>query len=86
MKLQKRVATVVPVGMSYSKFLYQVNHNILIAHCKAIKMIRKYYDATKICGNDCTNEFYPNDKTPENSMFLYVSRFIHSSISWVCFY
>ena len=72
-----------PVGMSYSKFLYQVNHNILIAHCKAIKMIRKYYDDAKICGMIALTNFYPNDKTPENSMF---SRFIHSSISWVCFY
>ena len=65
----KAGATVVPVGMSYSKFLYQVNHNILIAHCKAIKMIRKYYDDAKICGMIALTNFYPNDKTPENSMF-----------------
>ena len=76
----KASAIVVPEDMTYSQFLYQVNHNIFIAHCKAIRMIRSRSEGSQICGMSALTNFYPYDNTPENSMFcmladLYTNQF-----------
>lgn len=69
----KASAIIVPDNLTYPQFLYQVNHNIFIAHCSAIKVIREYQPNSKICGMSAVTNFYPNDNTPENSMFCYLA-------------
>lgn len=70
---EKASAIIVPDNVSYPQFLYQVNHNILIAHCKALKTIKDKYPDSEVCGMSAVTNFYPQDNTPENSMFCYLA-------------
>jgi 6-phospho-beta-glucosidase len=77
---KKASAINVPKGMSYPKFLYQVNHNIFIAHCKVLKIIKEKYLDAQVCGMSAVTNFYPATSSPENSLFccladLYTNQF-----------
>ena len=76
----KAGAIVVPKDKTYSQFLYQVNHNIFIAHSKAIAIIKKSYPDAQVCGMSALTQFYPYTRKPENSLFcmladLYTQQF-----------
>lgn len=87
---KKASAIIVPNNMTYAQFLYQVNHNIFIAHCKAIKIIRQYSKNSKVCGMSALTNFYPYTKTPENSLFclladLYTNQFHNYVYTYGCY-
>ena len=41
MMLRVSNAEEIPEGVDPAKHLYQVNHNVFIAHCKAVKALRE---------------------------------------------
>ena len=62
-------AEVIPEGKSYAQHLYQVNHNVMIAHCKAVKALRELQPDAKFCVMTTIDNFYPEKNTPKNNLF-----------------
>lgn len=62
-------ALVIPEGVDPTKFLYQVNHNVMIAHCKATKVLHETVPDAKMCGMITATQFYPLTSDPENCLF-----------------
>ena len=62
-------AEVIPEGMDKTKFLYQVNHNVFIAHCKATKALRELVPDAKMCGMTTNTQYYAETYKPSNVMF-----------------
>ncbi len=54
---------------SLQKELYQVNHNTLIAHCKAVKSLREIVPNGKMSGMMTYKLFYPLNSDPQNVFF-----------------
>ena len=49
----------IPEGVDPAKHLYQVNHNVFIAHCKAVKALRELQPDAQFCGmNAVTNKTF----------------------------
>ena len=69
MMLKVSNAEVIPEGMDATKFLYQVNHNIFIAHCKATKVLREEAPDALMCGMNAVTIYYPETADPKNVMF-----------------
>lgn len=74
----------IPEGVSEAKHLYQVNHNVFIAHCKATKALRELIPDAKMCGMTTVSNFYPEKCTPQNNLFAkqaynYINAF-HSDV------
>lgn len=55
-----------PEGVDENKFLFQVNHHVMIAHCKAVRMLRKLVPDAKICGMVTYGLRYPATCHPDN--------------------
>ncbi len=60
----------VPEGESKAKFLYQVAHNVMIAHCKAVKALRELVPDAKFGGMTTITQFYPETTSPQNNLFV----------------
>ena len=60
----------VPEGESKAKFLYQVAHNVMIAHCKAVKALRELVPYAKFGGMTTITQFYPETTSPQNNLFV----------------
>lgn len=58
----------VPEGIDPTAFIYQVNHNTLIAHCKAVKALREMVSDAKICGMVAYGLMYPDSCEPATNM------------------
>ncbi len=69
MELRFSNAEVVPEGVSYPKHLYQVNHNVFIAHCKATRALRRLIPDGYMCGMNAITNIYPATSTPKNNLF-----------------
>lgn len=69
MMLRVSNAEVIPEGVSEAKHLYQVNHNIFIAHCKATKSLRELVPDAQMCGMNAVTHYYPATSTPKNNLF-----------------
>lgn len=69
MSLRYSNAERIPEGISKEKFLYQVAHNVMIAHCKATKALRELVPDAKMCGMTTVTNFYPATSTPQNNLF-----------------
>lgn len=63
-------AEVIPEGVHRGKHLFQVNHNVLIAHCKATKALRELVPDAQMCGMPAITNFYPATSTPQNNLFV----------------
>jgi len=61
-------AEVIPEGVSEEAFLYQVNHHVFIAHCKAVKALRETWSDAQICGMVTYMLVYPNSEDPKANM------------------
>ena len=61
-------AEVVPEGMDPTKFLYQANHNVFIAHCLATKALHEMVPDAKMCGMVAYGLHYPNSADPRANM------------------
>ena len=53
------------------RHLYQVNHNVFIAHCKAVKALRELQPDAKFCGMNAVTNIYPYTNTPKNNLFAW---------------
>lgn len=62
-------ADIIPEGKSLPEHLYQVAHNVMIAHCKAVKALRELVPDAKFGGMTTITNYYPATSTPENSLF-----------------
>ena len=62
-------ATTLPKGEDPNRFLYQVNHNVFIAHCKAVKVLREVAPDARICGMIAATPNYPASSAPEDNNF-----------------
>ncbi len=69
MQLRFSNAEVIPEGVSFPKHLYQVNHNVFIAHCKATRALRSIVPDGYMCGMNAVTHLYPAESTPENNLF-----------------
>ena len=69
MMLRVSNAEEIPAGVSVAKHLYQVNHNVFIAHCKATKALRELVPDAKMCGMNAVTHYYPASSTPKNNLF-----------------
>ncbi len=58
-------AETIPEGVDPNAFLFQVNHHVLIAHCKAVRMLRRLVPDAKICGMVTYGLKYPADCNPD---------------------
>lgn len=70
MRLIYSNAEVVPEGISEPAFLYQVAHNVMIAHCKAVKALRELVPDAKFGGMTTITNYYPATTTPQNNLFV----------------
>jgi len=61
-------AELIPEGVSEEAFLYQVNHHVFIAHCKAVKALRETWSDAQICGMVTYMLVYPNSEDPKANM------------------
>ncbi len=68
MDLKPSNAEVIPEGMDPNQFLFQVNHNVFIAHCKAVKALRELVPDAKICGMVAYGLYYPTSSDPRANM------------------
>ena len=68
MDLKPSNAEVIPEGMDPNQFLFQVNHNVFIAHCKAVKALRELVPDAKICGMVAYGLNYPTSSDPRANM------------------
>ncbi len=59
----------VPEGVDPTKFLYQVNHNVFLAHCKAVKVLREVAPDAQICGMIAATPAYPETCCPDDVNF-----------------
>ena len=59
----------VPEGVDPTKFLYQVNHNVFLAHCKAVKVLREVAPDAQICGMIAATPSYPETCCPDDVNF-----------------
>lgn len=64
-------AEVVPEGVHPAKHLYQVNHNVFIAHCKAVRALRQMQPDAQFCGMGAVTNVYPYSNTPKNYLFAW---------------
>ena len=71
MMLRVSNAEDIPEGVSLPKHLYQVNHNVFIAHCKAVKALRELQPDAKFCGMNAVTNIYPYTNTPKNNLFAW---------------
>ncbi|MEG0275396.1 MAG: glycoside hydrolase family 1 protein [Coprobacillus sp.] len=71
MMLRVSNAEEVPEGVDPAKHLYQVNHNVFIAHCKAVRALRKMQPDAYFCGMNAVTNIYPYSNTPKNNMFAW---------------
>ena len=71
MMLRVSNAEEIPEGVSEAKHLYQVNHNVFIAHCKAVKALRELQPDAKFCGMAAVTNIYPYTNTPKNNLFAW---------------
>lgn len=62
-------AEIIPEGVSYGKHLYQVNHNVFIAHCKAVKLLRELQPDAYFCGMNAVTNVYAETSKPSNQLF-----------------
>ena len=69
MMLRVSNAEVIPEGVSYPKHLYQVNHNVMMAHCKAVRALRQMQPDAKFCGMGAITNIYAYENSPENNFF-----------------
>ena len=60
----------IPSGVSKEKHLYQVAHNVMIAHCKMVKALRELAPDAKVGGMTTIIAFYPATMTPQNNLFV----------------
>ena len=70
MMLRVSNAEEIPEGVSEAKHLYQVNHNVFIAHCKATKALRELVPDAKMCGMTAVTNYYAEKCTPQNNLFV----------------
>lgn len=66
-------AEIIPEGMNPQQFLFQVNHNVMIAHCKAVKALRELVPDAKICGMVAYSLSYPTSSDPRANMIAALS-------------
>ncbi|MDD8048909.1 MAG: glycoside hydrolase family 1 protein [Thomasclavelia sp.] len=59
----------IPEGKSLPQHLYQVAHNVMIAHCKGVKALRELQPDAKWGGMTTVTNYYPATDTPENNLF-----------------
>ena len=69
MMLRVSNAEEIPEGVSLPKHLYQVNHNVMMAHCKAVRALRETQPDAKFCGMGAITNIYAYDNSPENNLF-----------------
>ena len=69
MMLRVSNAEEIPEGVSLPKHLYQVNHNVMMAHCKAVRALREMQPDAKFCGMGAITNIYAYDNSPENNLF-----------------
>ena len=70
-RLKDSNAEVIPEGVHRAKHLYQVNHNVFIAHCKAVRALRERYPESYFCGMNTVANVYPYSNTPKNNLFAW---------------
>ena len=58
----------IPEGEDPIKFLYQVNHHVFIAHCKAVKALRELVPDAQFCGMVAYGLTYPDSAEPKANM------------------
>ena len=71
MMLRVSNAEEIPEGVDPAKHLYQVNHNVFIAHCKAVKALRELQPDAQFCGMNAVTNIYPYSNTPKNNLFAW---------------
>ena len=71
MMLRVSNAEEIPEGVDPAKHLYQVNHNVFIAHCKAVRALRNMQPDAKFCGMSAVTNIYPYSNTPKNNLFAW---------------
>lgn len=59
----------IPEGKTLPQHLYQVAHNVMIAHCKAVKALRELVPDGLFGGMTTITNYYPLTTTPENNLF-----------------
>ena len=69
MMLRVSNAEEIPEGVSLPKHLYQVNHNVMMAHCKAVRALREMQPDAKFCGMGAITNVYAYDNSPKNNLF-----------------
>ncbi|WP_249030559.1 family 1 glycosylhydrolase [Tannockella kyphosi] len=60
--------------MKHGKHLFQANHNVFIAHCKATKALRELVPDAKMCGMNAIAPVYPETSDPDNLLFAQMAR------------
>lgn len=63
-------AETIPEGKTLPQHLYQVAHNVMIAHCKAVKALRELVPDAKFGGMTTITQFYPATTSPQNNLFV----------------
>ena len=76
-------AEIIPEGKSKAEHLYQVAHNVMIAHCKAVKALRELVPDAKFGGMTTITNFYPATDTPKNNLFCQKAYDLVND--WVCY-
>ena len=71
MMLRVSNAEEIPEGVHRAKHLYQVNHNVFIAHCKAVRALRERYPESYFCGMNAVTNIYAYSNTPKNNLFAW---------------
>ncbi|WP_281677937.1 glycoside hydrolase family 1 protein [Eggerthia catenaformis] len=62
-------AEIIPEGKTLPEHLYQVAHNVMIAHCKAVKALRELVPDAKFGGMTTITNYYPATTSPQNMLF-----------------
>ena len=57
-----------PVEGDQGKILFQTNHHVMMAHCKAVKALREIAPDAKICGMITYGLKYPYDCDPQTAL------------------
>ena len=76
-------AEIIPEGKTKAEHLYQVAHNVMIAHCKAVKALRELVPDAKFGGMTTITNFYPATDTPKNNLFCQKAYDLVND--WVCY-
>ena len=76
-------AEIIPEGKSKAEHLYQVAHNVMIAHCKAVKALRELVPDAKFGGMTTITNFYPATDTPKYNLFCQKAYDLVND--WVCY-